>query len=187
MILCSLAPMHLTSNNNSDISSVIIGAFAALILNTIPDTVSIQFGLLLHFHNLFHPYHISTISLLLSLRIRHLGWLTTTCMKRLSCEFAVIMVGMLKLMMSLLYQELRRHILAQLHPQFVVRDLPWTVLPLTLPQGLLTLIDDPVYTEPVTVSGTRAVHRPPATEGVVYNDITAFQNKDVVTVYLPNY
>ena len=38
---------------------------------------------------------------------------------------------------------------------------------------------DPVYTEAVTVSGSREVTQQPATEGVVYDDIKAFQNKDV--------
>ena len=38
---------------------------------------------------------------------------------------------------------------------------------------------DPVYTEAVTVSGSSTVHRPPATEVVVYDDIKAFKNKDV--------
>jgi hypothetical protein len=38
---------------------------------------------------------------------------------------------------------------------------------------------DPVYTEAVTVSGSRAVHQLPATERVVYDDIKAFQNNDV--------
>ena len=37
----------------------------------------------------------------------------------------------------------------------------------------------PVYTEAVTVSGSSTVHRPPATEAVVYDDIKAFKNKDV--------
>ena len=37
----------------------------------------------------------------------------------------------------------------------------------------------PVYTEAVTVPGSKTVHLPPATEGVVYDDIKAFQNKDV--------
>ena len=55
--------------------------------------------------------------------------------------------------------------------------------PLPPPRSMGT---DPVYTEPVTVSGTRAVHRPPATEGIVYDDITAFQNKDVQFICLTN-
>ena len=38
---------------------------------------------------------------------------------------------------------------------------------------------DPAYTETVTVSGSRKVTQQPATEGVVYDDIKAFQNKDV--------
>ena len=41
---------------------------------------------------------------------------------------------------------------------------------------------DPVYTEAVTVSGSKAVHRQPATEFVVYDDIKAFKNKDVQCV-----
>ena len=40
---------------------------------------------------------------------------------------------------------------------------------------------DPVYTEAVTVPG---VYLSPATEGVVYDDIKAFQNKDVQCVCL---
>ena len=38
---------------------------------------------------------------------------------------------------------------------------------------------DPAYTERVIVSGSRKVTQQPATEGVVYDDIKAFQNKDV--------
>ena len=38
---------------------------------------------------------------------------------------------------------------------------------------------DPVYTEALTVSGSKKVTQQPATEGVVYDDIKAFQNKDV--------
>ena len=41
-----------------------------------------------------------------------------------------------------------------------------------------------VYTEAVTVKGSSIVHQPPATEGVVYDDIKAFQNKDVQCVCL---
>ena len=45
---------------------------------------------------------------------------------------------------------------------------------------------DPVYTETVTVSGSREVHRQPATEfkGVVYGDIKASQHKNVQCIYL---
>ena len=38
---------------------------------------------------------------------------------------------------------------------------------------------DPTYTEIVTVSDSRKVTQQSATEGVVYDDIKAFQNKDV--------
>ena len=38
---------------------------------------------------------------------------------------------------------------------------------------------DPVYIEAVTVSGSRKVTQQPAIEGVVYDDIKAFQNTDV--------
>ena len=38
---------------------------------------------------------------------------------------------------------------------------------------------DPAYTETVAVSDSRKVTQQPATEGVVYDDIKAFQNKDV--------
>ena len=43
---------------------------------------------------------------------------------------------------------------------------------------------DPVYTEAVTVSGSRKVTQLAATEGVVYDDIKAFQNKDVQYTWL---
>ena len=47
-----------------------------------------------------------------------------------------------------------------------------------------TMDTDPVYTEAVTVSGSRKVTQLPATEGVVYDDIKAFQNKDVQYTWL---
>ena len=38
---------------------------------------------------------------------------------------------------------------------------------------------NPVYTEAVTVSGSKTTAPPPATMGVVYDDIKAYQNQDV--------
>ena len=45
---------------------------------------------------------------------------------------------------------------------------------------------DPMYTETVTVSGSREVHQQSATEfeGVVYGDIKASQHKNVQCIYL---
>ena len=40
-------------------------------------------------------------------------------------------------------------------------------------------ITDPAYTETVIVSSSRKVTQQPATGGVVYDDIKAFQKKDV--------
>ena len=67
---------------------------------------------------------------------------------------------------------------------------PTTPLPTTSGEGLLlnsspplppprSKDTDPVYTGVVTVSGSSTVHRPPATEVVVYDDIKAFRNEDV--------
>ena len=44
--------------------------------------------------------------------------------------------------------------------------------------------NNPVYTEAVTVIGSSIMHQPPATEGIVYDDIKAFQNNEVQCVCL---
>ena len=65
------------------------------------------------------------------------------------------------------------------------RSLPLldTCPPLPPPRSMDT-DHNTVYTEAVIVKGSSTVHQPPATEGVVYDDIKAYQNKDVQCVCL---
>ena len=61
-------------------------------------------------------------------------------------------------------------------PPTISGEVPNTAPPLPPPRYK----GEPVYTEAVTISGSKTtVPPPPATDMVVYDDITAFQNKDV--------